>query len=639
MTTPLAVRSWRLALGAVLLLFVPSTAPAADPKSSVESLLTAETVGFLHVRIADVWESPAFAFSRKILASLGADELKALDGKFTPSPSQIESLTIIMPTRDIRMAIPDGRPNGDSMLWVITTKQPLERGELVKALGLETRTKAHRGTEYLFDEEHWAGIIQLEPTTLVIAAEDSIVRLIAQRETGKGKESPLARVFAREASKHSAVLAVNPPVLATKEFLKEFPEASWPLAKATSAWMALDLKQEARLSLAIEFATAEQTATGRKAVEALRKMFLDKIARGMKELQNDEAVATRRPVMGLLDMPSFFSPIVAKSLLKYVESSLKGLTVETKETTLQTTLNLSEFFPAHGEALTVLAFFAVSGGSSSSYVNYRGYDRDEIPYYLRDRFERLSAALQAYHADKGSFPPAALFDKAGKPLLSWRVLILPYLEQRPWENPNFGPRPPFKGPNDPALAKRTYADLYKQFKLDEPWDSLNNKKLLERMPPPYQAEYTTYNWRQRSDWKTGMQVFTGPGTLFPGREAVSRGHVRDGIETTIAIAFRDDLPNAVAWTKPLDMPFNPKRQLPKLLHLPPDHRGPTGPQAHGIFAIMADGQSRRFPVDFDERQFRGMITIDGGESVKLPERRKDPFQPKFNDPFPPFEKR
>ena len=51
-------------------------------------------------------------------------------------------------------------------------------------------------------------------------------------------------------------------------------------------------------------------------------------------------------------------------------------------------------------------------------------------------------------------------DKDGKPLLSWRVLILPYVEQE---------------------------DLYKQFHLDEPWDSEHNKKLIEKMPAVYRV--------------------------------------------------------------------------------------------------------------------------------------------------------
>ena len=72
-----------------------------------------------------------------------------------------------------------------------------------------------------------------------------------------------------------------------------------------------------------------------------------------------------------------------------------------------------------------------------------------------NNLKQIALALHNYaDANRGKLPGDVL-DKTGKPLLSWRVLLLPYLEQN---------------------------DLYKQFKLDEPWDSKNNRPLLEKMP-------------------------------------------------------------------------------------------------------------------------------------------------------------
>jgi hypothetical protein len=648
MITPRNLRQLRLALAAILMIVWVPIAQAAET-SAVESMLTQETVGFLHVRVADVWDSPSFAFYRKMLGNLGAEEIKAFNGKFAPSPAQFESVTVIMPSTNIRGPIPEGRPVGESMLWVITTKQPVDRVDLIKGLGLETRTKAHRGSDYFFDEAHWAGIMLIEPTTLVVGSEDSIVRLIEQREKARGAQSPLANVFAREASKHAAILGVNPAALATPEIIKNVPEPITPLLKATSAWAALDLKQENRLALNVEFATAEQAAAGAQAVEAVRKMAYDLIAVGIKEMQNDEAQATKRPVMGLLDMPSLFGPTVGKAALKYLEASLKGLVIENKESTLRTSLNLSEFFPANADFLTVVAFAGFTAMGRSYGYSSHGYDgdREEIPYYIRDQFSRVSAALEAYHQDKGSFPPAAICDKNGKALLSWRVLILPYLEQRQGDLPMegnglFGAKPAaveINNPGAPNPNKRTFEDIFKQFKLDEPWDSLNNKKLIERMPRPFKVDFTANSWQMQNDWKTGLQVFTGPGTLFPGQNAVSKGQVRDGVEATIAVVFRDDPTAAVIWTKPADIPFAADKRLPRLFNVPPNYRGygdRKDPKSPGVFVILADGQSRRLPPDFDEKDFKGLVTIAGGEKVKVPE----PRNPKdgFKDSVKPFEK-
>src|SRR5262249_21734482 len=65
-----------------------------------------------------------------------------------------------------------------------------------------------------------------------------------------------------------------------------------------------------------------------------------------------------------------------------------------------------------------------------------------------NNLKQIALAMHSYHDTMGRFPPAIVRDKEGKPLYSWRVLLLPYLEQQ---------------------------NLYNQFKLDEPWDSEHNR--------------------------------------------------------------------------------------------------------------------------------------------------------------------
>ena len=76
------------------------------------------------------------------------------------------------------------------------------------------------------------------------------------------------------------------------------------------------------------------------------------------------------------------------------------------------------------------------------------------------RMKLINLAMLSYENSQGAFPPRAIFDKSGKPLLSWRVQILPYIEE---------------------------ARLYEEFHRDEPWDSDHNKKLIPRMPKIYAA--------------------------------------------------------------------------------------------------------------------------------------------------------
>src|SRR5204863_9210261 len=100
-----------------------------------------------------------------------------------------------------------------------------------------------------------------------------------------------------------------------------------------------------------------------------------------------------------------------------------------------------------------------------------------------NNLKQIALAFHIYHDRHGHFPPAAIRSKDGKPLLGWRVAILPYLEQDA---------------------------LYKQFNLDEAWDSEANKKLIEKLPKVYAPV--------RGEAQAGgtfYQVFTGEKTLYP----------------------------------------------------------------------------------------------------------------------------
>jgi hypothetical protein len=143
----------------------------------------------------------------------------------------------------------------------------------------------------------------------------------------------------------------------------------------------------------------------------------------------------------------------------------------------------------------------------------------------------LTIALHNYASDnKETLPPHALYNRDGQALLSWRVLILPYVEEEP---------------------------LFKEFRLDEPWDSPHNLRLLPRMPKVYAPAWKTENPKGHS---TYYQVFVGKGAAFEGREGLRiPGDFPDGISQTILIV---EAANAVPWTKPADLRYSPEAPLP-----------------------------------------------------------------------------
>jgi len=138
-------------------------------------------------------------------------------------------------------------------------------------------------------------------------------------------------------------------------------------------------------------------------------------------------------------------------------------------------------------------------------------------------------AMLKYEAANKTYPARANFDKEGKALLSWRVHILPFLG---------------------------HDNLYRQFKLDEPWDSPTNKKLIARMPTVYAASQS----QAGRDDKTTYLVPTGQASMFRGDTGIRLEDIKNGPSNTIMV-FQTDDSRAVYWTQPEDLPVDSKDLL------------------------------------------------------------------------------
>lgn len=188
-----------------------------------------------------------------------------------------------------------------------------------------------------------------------------------------------------------------------------------------------------------------------------------------------------------------------------------------------------------------------------------------------ENLKTLALAMHNYHSTNGQFPPAAIYSSDGKPLLSWRVLLLPYLDQQA---------------------------LLQQFKLDEPWDGPTNKPLLAKMPEIYAVP----GGKAKGSHATIYQVFTGAGTIFPSPDASRIADITDGTSNTILII---EAAEAVPWTKPADLAYDPKKPLPKL----------GGITKNGFEAAYADGSVHFLKQTIKEATLRALITSNGGETI------------------------
>jgi prepilin-type processing-associated H-X9-DG protein len=192
-----------------------------------------------------------------------------------------------------------------------------------------------------------------------------------------------------------------------------------------------------------------------------------------------------------------------------------------------------------------------------------------------NNLKQIGLALHNHHAANNRLPQAAIADKDGKPLLSWRVAILPFLGEQ---------------------------ELYNRFKLDEPWDSPNNKALLQSMPQVYACPDLTNVDRT----STAYQVFTGNGSLMEVDKPTSFADVTDGTANTLAVVEGKKL---VPWTKPEDLEFDPEK--------PAQLFGAGSPHPGGFNALFADGSVRFIKMSIDLQVFRALITRAGGEVINL----------------------
>ena len=175
----------------------------------------------------------------------------------------------------------------------------------------------------------------------------------------------------------------------------------------------------------------------------------------------------------------------------------------------------------------------------------------------------MALAMHNFAAANGGRFPAPAIRKDGKAILSWRVAILPYLEQ---------------------------FTLYQKFHLDEAWDSPHNTSLFKEMP----GVYAPVTPRETTAYTTYYQRIVGPRSLFDGGEG-PRADINMFARPTLMIV---EAAEAVTWTKPDDLPYDDENPSPRL----------GGPLQDGSYMALADGSVRFLSKEHSRETLRALIT-------------------------------
>jgi prepilin-type processing-associated H-X9-DG protein len=221
---------------------------------------------------------------------------------------------------------------------------------------------------------------------------------------------------------------------------------------------------------------------------------------------------------------------------------------------------------------------------------------------------QIGFALHGYHQFYGCFPPAYIADKNGKPMHSWRVLLLPWLDS---------------------------AAMYRQYRFDEPWDGPNNRKLGGSRPDCYHCPKDSVGPYCMANYV----AVVGAGTAWPGSASTKLSEFSDGAEQTIMVVEMEN--SGIPWMEPRDLDFS---KMPLKINAKggqgissqhardaelrfADGRLRFVKRACGANVLFADGHVAFLADSISPEVLRALLTIHGGERL---EESSDDWQ--FCDP-------
>jgi len=198
-------------------------------------------------------------------------------------------------------------------------------------------------------------------------------------------------------------------------------------------------------------------------------------------------------------------------------------------------------------------------------------------WQCKNNLSNLGKALHNYNSSVGSFPPAFIADANGRPLHSWRTLLLPYLEE-------------------PGIRRA--------YRLDEPWNSPHNRQIHDRSVHHFDCPDD-----ESPDNQTSYVAIVGPGTMWPGAHPFTVSEITDGTSNTIMLVEVRN--SGIHWLEPRDLTATElkARIVAK--------RWREQPRNHdsGGHVLMADASVHWISDDNLLKYLDALISINGNDSI------------------------
>jgi serine/threonine protein kinase len=511
----------------------PTPVPTAGLPPDLR-LVPSNAVAFATIRGADLWGNPALRdlvdHTKTLDQEIGADAIGQEIERITSiHPGNIERATFVMPAEMF-----DNQP-----LVILWTARPYSH-ERVQAMLAgrgthETQQAGDRRIHLPVNPRRDYAYFPAGDRVLVMGHPERVWMLVKSPDGGTG---PLTPALERAAGTHTLVVGAVPPPRVVTEALASLPPNLTldPFQKLRTLGLTADLSHPSgptgrvRIDLSgwVTFPTDGEAEAAAPHAEPLVRTLIE--------------LFEGRGRQGRMTEYEFISPYLAP-----IKSAR---------------------WQREGDALRAAAHIDVEVATIKSRLTAMATRQQATT-----KLWQLGRAMQQYHDKHGRYPPAVVTDADGKPLYSWRVLLLPYLGGEA---------------------------VYRRFHLNRAWDHPSNRPLLDQMPKAFAAPDAT-----PGTTTTPYQVLTGPGGLFDDPDGRPMRDIPDGNNRTLLLV---EAREAVPWTKPADVAFGPDVAA---------RLGGVAPSGFGV--LTADGAAHFLDAGRATPDLlRALFTRAGGETVVFP---------------------
>ena len=515
-------------------------------------LVPGNAVLAVHMDLAKLWQSESMKDMRDLLKKAGPKALIELEKRFVPDPTTVETVTGFV-------MFPKNPGSPPEFAFLISLKKPVKEKALFLSAMPDGETIKKDGINMVVKDD--IGLILMNQGKLIAVGAPSLLPTLGKNT------APAKGDFARFLKGNAAGLinaAINFEPIPKEVFAIAPPPFNSLVNGMQYMEAGIAVEKTLRLSTTITYEKEDQAKAALETVKEFAKMGLAQMVEPRKEVEKRVFPKDQVGANPLTDLPEFLAALAGLAILNEAENLLKNPPITLAGTSLK-----ADYTTPQISSNALVPTMAIAVGMLLPAVQKVREAAQRMSSI--NNLKQIALAMHNYNSTYNGFPAAAICDKkTGKPLLSWRVAILPYIEEEA---------------------------LYKQFKMDEPWDSEHNLKLAKNMPKIYFHPKAN----KPGDNKTHYRLFYGKGAAFELNKTSQINNITDGLSNTLMAVEAEE---PVVWTNPNDLAFDPTKALPKMLSI------------DGKFsAAYCDGSVRTFKMPIDQEIFKLLLQKSDGKPI------------------------